>query len=152
MIVVADTSPVNYLILIGEIETLPRLYEKVLIPEEVHRELQRPQTPPIVREWAAALPAWCEARRVCSTPDAGLSELDPGERDAILLALETGVNTLLIDEIEGRREAAKRLLRVAGTVAVLEKAAERGLTDFRAALARLDQTNSGFRGRFGMSF
>ncbi|MGA2572065.1 MAG: hypothetical protein ABSF23_16270 [Terracidiphilus sp.] len=56
MIVVADTSPLNYLILIGEIEILPKLYDKVLLPEEVHRELQRAQTPSAVREWAASLP------------------------------------------------------------------------------------------------
>jgi predicted nucleic acid-binding protein len=78
---------------------------------------------------------------VHSIPDADLSDLDPGERDAILLALESGVDTLLMDEAEGRREAQRRRLRVAGTVAVLEKAAGRGLTDFRAALQRLDQTS-----------
>jgi predicted nucleic acid-binding protein len=141
MIVVADTSPLNYLILIGEIEILPKLYDRVLLPEEVHRELQRAQTPSAVREWAASLPLWCEARRVHSIPDADLSDLDPGERDAILLALESGVDTVLMDEAEGRREAQRRRLRVTGTVAVLEKAAGRGLTDFRTALQRLDQTN-----------
>jgi hypothetical protein len=46
MIVVADTSPLNYLVLIGEIELLAALYQKVLIPEEVLRELQRTGTPP----------------------------------------------------------------------------------------------------------
>lgn len=76
-----------------------------------------------------------------STADASLSELDAGERDAILLALETGVDTLLIDESEGRREAMRRNLRVTGTVAVLEKAAQRGWIDFRATLQRLEQTS-----------
>ncbi len=44
MIVVADTSPLNYLALIGEIELLAVLYQKVLIPGEVLRELQQEQT------------------------------------------------------------------------------------------------------------
>lgn len=52
MIVVADTSPLNYLVLIAEIELLPHLYERILIPEAVHRELQRLQTPSTVRTWA----------------------------------------------------------------------------------------------------
>jgi len=32
MIIVADTSPINYLVLIKEIEVLPRLYGKIVIP------------------------------------------------------------------------------------------------------------------------
>jgi predicted nucleic acid-binding protein len=141
MIVVADTSPLNYLILIGEIELLPALYRRVLIPAEVHREMQRLEAPPTVRSWAADLPAWCEVRLPQSVPDASLKELDPGERDAILLALDVGVDLLLMDETEGRREALRRSLRVAGTVAVLETAAQRGLIDFRSALVRLEQTS-----------
>ena len=141
MIVVADTTPLNYLVLIDAIELLPALYEHVLIPWEVHNELQRPKTPDKVRAWALNLPAWCEARSVTAAPDIQLAELDPGERDAIQLALETGVDTLLMDETEGRREALRRHLLVTGTVAVLEKAAQRGLIDFRVALSRLEQTS-----------
>lgn len=37
MNVAADTSPLNYLVLISEIGLLPALYDSVLIPEEVHR-------------------------------------------------------------------------------------------------------------------
>jgi predicted nucleic acid-binding protein len=46
-----------------------------------------------------------------------------------------------MDEMSGRREALRRHLRVTGTVAVLEKAANRGLIDFRDALQRLESTN-----------
>jgi predicted nucleic acid-binding protein len=141
MIVVADTSPLNYLVLIGEIELLPALYDRVLIPEEVRQELQRNQAPLAVRKWSGSLPAWCEVRLVAASADSALSELDPGERDAILLALEVGIDTVLIDEISGRREAARHHLQVIGTVAVLEKAAHRGLIDFRDALQRLEKTN-----------
>jgi predicted nucleic acid-binding protein len=97
MIVVADTTPLNYLVIIGHIEVLPALYRSVLIPQEVHRELQRPETPLIVRTWVSNLPAWCEVRLLSSVPDPTLSELDPGEREAIQLALEAGLDTLLMD-------------------------------------------------------
>jgi predicted nucleic acid-binding protein len=86
MIVVADTSPLNYLILIGEVERLPSLYRKILIPQAVHKELLRAQTPLTVRNWAASLPAWCEERSVTGPPDLGLDDLDLGEREAIQLA------------------------------------------------------------------
>ncbi|HEV2987453.1 MAG TPA: hypothetical protein VG759_03355 [Candidatus Angelobacter sp.] len=45
MIIVADTSPINYLVLIKEIEVLPRLYGKIIIPEAVREELLRPEAP-----------------------------------------------------------------------------------------------------------
>ena len=45
MIIVADTSPINYLVLIKEIEVLPRLYGKIVIPEAVREELLRPEAP-----------------------------------------------------------------------------------------------------------
>jgi len=41
MIFVADTSPINYLVLIREIEILPRLCGKVVIPQTVREELLR---------------------------------------------------------------------------------------------------------------
>jgi len=55
-----------------------------------------------------------------SPHDSELSELDAGERQAIELALESGIETILLDEREGRRVALRHRLRVTGTVAVLE--------------------------------
>jgi len=52
MIVVADTSPLNYLVLIGCIDILPQLHQKVLIPSAVRRELLSVSAPPEVRAWA----------------------------------------------------------------------------------------------------
>jgi predicted nucleic acid-binding protein len=46
-----------------------------------------------------------------------------------------------MDEIAGRREAARRHLHVIGTLAVLEQAAQKGLLEFRDALQRLERTN-----------
>lgn len=141
MIVVADTTPLNYLILIEEIELLPRLYEKVLIPPAVHAEMLRPKAPPAVQAWASSLPQWCEIRQLSSGTPVMMAELDPGEREAIALALDSCVEMLLIDDNEGRREALRLSLKVAGTIAVLEKGSQRGFTDFRKALKRLDGTN-----------
>src|SRR4029453_1874164 len=57
MLVVADTSPLNYLVLIQQDTLLPTLYERVMIPPAVHEELQRPRTPQAVRQWVAHPPA-----------------------------------------------------------------------------------------------
>jgi predicted nucleic acid-binding protein len=90
MIVVADTSPLNYLVLIDEINLLPAIFGQVLLPQAVFQELGHPKTSPRVRQWVADLPAWLEVRTVVSVADAGLLRLDPGEREAIQLALELG--------------------------------------------------------------
>lgn len=54
-LVIADASPINYLILIRQIEILPRLFERVVIPRTVRNELGSPSAPPLVRDWIADL-------------------------------------------------------------------------------------------------
>lgn len=140
MIVVADTSPVNYLVLIDEIELLPFLFGHVLLPRAVLQELQHPKTPEKVRQWIRAAPGWLEVRSVTSAPSAALLNLDSGEREAILLALESGAGVVLMDETDWRRIAESFHLEVRGTLGILERAARLGRIDFRAALAKLEQT------------
>jgi predicted nucleic acid-binding protein len=64
MIVVADTSPINYLLLIKEIDILPKMYGTVVIPPAVQEELLRPVATEIVRAWIGEAPAWLEIRSV----------------------------------------------------------------------------------------
>lgn len=88
MIVIADTSPICYLVLIGEIELLPKLFGKVLIPQAVYIELSAAGTPQDLLSWIATPPDWLE---VCSTTvknDPLLANLHTGEREAIFLAEE----------------------------------------------------------------
>jgi predicted nucleic acid-binding protein len=51
MIVVADTSPLNYLILIEEADVLRKLYGRILIPPAVQVELLQPGAPAAVMAW-----------------------------------------------------------------------------------------------------
>jgi predicted nucleic acid-binding protein len=103
--------------------------------------LEHPNAAPKVRQWLTDLPAWLELRAVTSLPDAALIRLDTGEREAIQLALELGISTVLIDEAEGREAAEKLRLQVRGTLGILERGAKLGKLDFRQALAKLEQTN-----------
>jgi predicted nucleic acid-binding protein len=57
MLVVADTSRINYLILIQHELLLPALYTHVIVPPAVHHELQDPETPLAVRAWIVHPPA-----------------------------------------------------------------------------------------------
>lgn len=141
MIVIADTSPINYLILIGEIDLLPALYDSVLIPPSVRAELGRTRTPEIVRLWIARRPVWLEIRERSGLGDPGVAHLDPGERDAILLAEELHADQLIVDESRGRQEAKRRHLPFTGTLGVLQAGAKQGLLDLRSAVGRLRQTS-----------
>lgn len=141
MIVVADASPLHYLVLIEQIAVLFPLYGQVMTPAVVYEELQRPQTPEVVRLWMAHPPPWLAMRPPQAEHDPELLRLGAGERQAILLAQATGADVLLIDERHGRRAARSRALRTLGTLGILDEAATRGLLDLPAALMRLQATN-----------
>ena len=139
MVIVADTSPVNYLVLIDQIEILPRLYTRVLIPPAVFDELTHPAAPGAVREWTERHPFWLEFMSPKNT--VALAQLDLGESQAIALASELGDGVVLIDELAGRKEATSRGLKVAGTLSVLDDADRAGLVKFDDAIARLRKTS-----------
>jgi predicted nucleic acid-binding protein len=130
MIVVADTSPLNYLIRLGHPEVLHKIYGRVLVPHAVVIEMQHPEAPTEVRSWASAPPPWLEERQVGQVDETLSAELGAGEREAITLALEVRADVLLIDERAGRKEAEERHIEVAGTLAVLLQASLRGYFDF----------------------
>lgn len=142
MIVVADSGPLHYLILVEQAELLHRFYGQVIVPEAVFRELTAAKAPPPVRTWLSNPPAWFRVQPV--SPDQlalVTAELDPGEREAITLAQILGADLLLIDEVLGRAEARRRSLRVTGTLGILRAAAERDLIHVPAVLARLRETS-----------
>jgi predicted nucleic acid-binding protein len=141
MLVIADASPLHYLILIEASDILPALFGRILIPQTVAEELQHAQTPAAVRLWVATPPAWLEIRDVGAVRDTTLSRLDPGERDAIALAQALQADLLLMDEWEGRRVAARQAVTVTGVLGVLERAAQHALLDLPTALTRLLATN-----------
>ena len=142
MIVVADSSPLNYLILLEQTALLHRLYGRVLIPEAVAVELRAERAPQPVQEWISRPPTWIEIIQVSDSEVASVaSDLDRGERAAIALAERVRADLVLIDEADGRIEAARRSFRVTGTLGVLRAAAGEGLIDVRSVLDRLATTS-----------
>lgn len=139
MIVAADTSPINYLILIEAIDVLPQLYQSVVIPQAVLEELHANETPDAVVEWVKNLPDWLTVAQVEIVPF--LPDLDLGETEAIALARELGADALLIDDRAGREEAQRREIFVIGTLGVLNAAAGAELLDLPLTIDRLRQTS-----------
>jgi predicted nucleic acid-binding protein len=139
MIVVSDTTPINYLVLIDAIGILPKLFDEVYAPSAVMRELAHAKTPDVVRQFADMPPAWLRvadpASRLPST-----ARLDDAEADAISLAKERGIRDVLIDEYLGRKVAVAEGLLPLPTLAVIERAARRGLLELRPVLEALQRT------------
>jgi predicted nucleic acid-binding protein len=52
-LVVADTGPINYLVIIDTIDVLPKLFDMIFVPRAVHDELAHLDAPAAVREWIA---------------------------------------------------------------------------------------------------
>ena len=136
MIVVSDTTPINYLVLIDAIGILPKLFDEVYAPSAVMRELAHAKTPDVVRQFADMPPAWLRvadpASRLPST-----ARLDDAEADAISLAKERGIRDVLIDEYLGRKVAVAEGLLPLPTLAVIERAARRGLLELQRTTYRV---------------
>lgn len=141
MIIVADTSPICYLILLGKIELLQQLFGGVIIPQKVYSELISEGAPSRVQEWMERMPNWLEVRLVTGGNDSGLRNLDPGEREAIMLAENLAANLIIIDERAGRAIAEKRGLKVTGLLGVLELAANADLIELPTVIRALQKTN-----------
>ena len=141
MIVVADTSPLNYLVLIGQEKLLPVLFGEIAIPNAVALELLHPRASFAVRSWMSAPPLWLTLYTSVPNSHPELSGLDPGEREAIELAVSIGAELLLIDEVQGRQQAINLNLKIRGTLGVLEQASRLGILDLNAASQKLMATN-----------
>lgn len=142
MIVVADSGPLHYLILLDHTELLRCFYGRVVVPDAVAGELSSAGAPPIARSWIEQPPSWVDVVTVGSEAVQAITdELDLGERSAIALAATLGADLLLIDEAAGRAEARRRNLRVTGTLGVLRAGAEQGLVNVPDLIARLKATS-----------
>lgn len=146
--IIADTSPIQYLVLTGNIEVLPHLYKQILVPPAVLSELQARSTPRSVYEWAAHLPGWVAVQSAPGTT--AVLELDPGETEVIHLALwlrehDEPAEAILVDDRKARQVAETLGIPTIGTLGVLVRGAVRGWVDLPDSLYRL-QVHTNFRG------
>jgi predicted nucleic acid-binding protein len=141
MIAVLDASPLCYLLLIGEIDLLPQLFSRVVVPQAVIVELLHDDAPATVRNWASNLPIWISVEETPDTFSEGMEKLQAGERAAILLAELIQADIIIIDEKAARLIAGRRGLSVTGVLGVIGEAATLGLVDLTLAIDRLRRTS-----------
>jgi predicted nucleic acid-binding protein len=136
MLVISDTSPLNYLVLIDAVHVLPAMYGRILIPSAVAAELAAEGAPSKTRLWFAQRPEWLEIHPVF--PPQSYPDLDAGEAEAINLANTLHADLILIDERRATSVARNQEhLTTIGTLGVLLDAAMSGLLNLPSSLATL---------------
>jgi predicted nucleic acid-binding protein len=142
MRVVVNTSPLIALDRIGQLGLLKRLYGEVVRPQSVLDELlagvdQHPGSMDLLEaQWIKTEPDPLETvmRR----------ELGAGETAAIALAMRSGADLVVLDDLQARLVAGALGLRVTGTLGVLIAAHQSGLLfDLAGCLRHLRE--AGFR-------
>lgn len=127
MSIVSNASPLINLARIGKLNLLRELYGELIIPEAVWREVVvRGTGQPGADEVEAA--AWIKRRAVTNRQlvHALQQDLDAGEAEAIVLALEIQAELLLMDEHLGRDTARHLGLRYVGLIGILIQAKRKG--------------------------
>ncbi len=126
MIVVSDTSPITNLAAINQLNLLQRLYTRLIIPTAVYNEMVRVDklVPGAVE--VQTLP-WIQTQTVAASQQVRVfresqENIDLGEAEAIILALELKADLLLMDERRGRAVAMSYGLQVTGLLGVLLQA------------------------------
>ena len=140
--VVSDTSPILYLLLIDQIDLLPRLYQTITIPGVVQIEMQAKGAPTALQSWITHPPDWLEITphlEADYTQLPQLRRLQAGEQAAIALALSLQADLLIVDDLDARRTAQDLGLSIVGMLGILGEAAKRDWIDFPNVLNRLLQ-------------
>lgn len=120
---ICDTGPIIVLYETSLLPILKKLYNKIIIPEQVKKELlKKPDGQQILKE------SWIEVKEAKKADVLKIltNLLDEGEAATISLANETN-NPVLLDEKKGRRVAKSLDLKVQGTLGILIKAKKQGL-------------------------
>jgi predicted nucleic acid-binding protein len=134
-IIISDTSCLILLFKIGELDLLKSLSENVYITTIIQAEFTKP------------LPEWIKIKSPSDKHYQQILEmdLDSGEASAIALSLETENSILVIDDLKGRKIAAKLNIRYSGTFGLILKAKQAGiLTTITPILNKIKATDFRF--------
>ena len=138
-VVISDTTPLHYLVLIGRDSILQKLYGEIIVPPAVLEELGHHSAPQEISAWVKSPPTWLIIRSPASIPEE-FDRLDLGERQALALAREIHADLVLLDDKVARRLAEQVSLKVKGTLGVVADAAKAGMLDFRGTVESLQRT------------
>jgi len=139
MKVVSNASPLINLSIIGELSILKCLYGRIIIPGAVYQEVV---VDGVGKAGAldVAEAGWIERAEVGNQQEVKMLrfDLDAGEAESIVLALEHDADLLLMDERIGREISDYMGLTYTGTVGLLIEAKRNGHIEYiRPVLEKL---------------
>jgi len=127
IVVVSDTSPVRALAHLNHLDLLHRLFDSILVPPAVEHELRLPPSRLVPVDVSQIPFMVVQKPRDRDQVHQFLKALDPGESEALALALETEASAILMDERAGRSVASHHGIPVVGTLGILLRAKNRGM-------------------------
>jgi hypothetical protein len=128
VIVVSNTSPIMNLALVGHGDLLVRLFGTVFVPDAVWEELAAIGADPRAANLNPPLPGVAlRSLKDRALVNALVREVDPGEAEAIALAVEMRADLMLLDDRLARRAALRLGLRVGGLLGLLVDAKGKGI-------------------------
>jgi predicted nucleic acid-binding protein len=139
MKVVCNSGPLITLSKLSKINLLKELYGTIIIPEKVRYEIVIQGRGAAGAEEVANA-SWINVQTVKNKLAVELlrERLDAGESEAIVLAMESKADLLLMDEARGRRISEGRGIKLIGTLGLLAVAKKRGLiTQIKPLLEQL---------------
>ncbi len=135
--IIADSSPLISLALIGNLSILEQLYQEISVPTAVYDEVVRSDKP-CSRELKQFLNGKTKHVKNTMAVDILLSDIGAGEAEAIVLALEQQPAIILIDDLKARKLAKMKGLHIIGTMGILLEAKQEGLiTEIKPFIAEL---------------
>ena len=127
--IIVNSTPLIALAKANKLEILKGMYEHIIIPEAVYREVTEKDD--VAAQRIEAAREWIEVRKVDPNLDRRMyrAKLHEGEVEVMLLAQEIGADAVVIDDGAARRTAEYLGLPLTGTLGVMIKAKQRGLLE-----------------------
>lgn len=125
MIAVSDSSPLVCFAILGLLDVLNDVVKEIVVPTTVYEEISVSNKPHSEEMKLFLKDKVIPVGNKVAVKLLG-KEVDPGEAEAIVLALERNISNILIDDFKGRRSARTHGLNPVGTIGILLQAKKTG--------------------------
>jgi len=146
-VAVSNSGPLIHLTIIGLLELVFKLYDVILIPQSVYNEMvvkgkEEGHSDAIILEQAIINEKIKVEKVKADTQKISTSKLHQGEINTILLALQSEVEIILLDDEEARIFARKLKIKVKGTLGILIELFKQKFLELEEALKYLKKINA----------
>ncbi len=124
--VISNTTPIISLLKINQLSLLKELYEELIVPHAVWREIEAGKDSEFYADLSVL--SWIDIQSIKNDSALDyLTDLDRGEAEVIILGRELKADLVIIDESLGRQYARHFNLPLTGTLGVLLRAKKENL-------------------------